>query len=754
MRSIGTIVIIFSTLLAGICGLWNTSNGRDYLIRRALQIRGDLVTVPQNERGFKWKMQSLASLVLYDLPGFIVGFHGDRAFMYDTVEYISHGGQAGFKESFMTFSYDNVSNILTNPNQPRGQYLGNAKVPSRCMGSDTLIFLGTGETHTEIRNILIEAVEGFRNPLYQNSDKASSLIELDFGTDDVTSDAYLSLDNDSKDEILKRTLVRTLFKTVFGAPISPDGFAALMEYPALGGTCVLGEDFHTITGGIILSKLDAIRKRIRLAIAETPVGKDIKERAKKAVAEGRLPGNTEEERSGDALLRQLADGVAFAGTLGTTHLSSHALTRIRSDPRNYVPLFMKNPVNFLHEEARVDPPVTSVTSVLDDDTVVNIANTGSTSFAKGTPFQTVISTANVDPNVFGGHHHSRELARMFHPDRENLDEILSWNGRLGDVKDFKAPRGCPGYRLSMAIANALVDKFKPAINAIPIPLDAESTAARAELPNIHPILKYRSSNKARRNIFDITGFLVWMFIPLICVGYIIGKTPGTCTSRYIMYLLSQSVVAGSYLFENSFIFLLSQATAAVAYMLIFIIVHFQEKPNLGTFYSIMVWLIYFFIIGAISWLYYKGNGEEAITESLQGIVYVFYSVGASLGVVSIITFYRLTSREYRDDPNNLNKKNAAWLGQLGMIGAFFGVFDLVQVYTPFFGHFLSRVSDSFLYVPPVILAMQEMDKRYPKCHFVLPNGGIIKRISLIMSILVVFVAIAAARLWASISSGR
>ncbi len=58
------IFVIFSTILAGICGLWKTNNGRDYLIRRALSIRGDLVTVPQNERGLKWKIQSLASLVL------------------------------------------------------------------------------------------------------------------------------------------------------------------------------------------------------------------------------------------------------------------------------------------------------------------------------------------------------------------------------------------------------------------------------------------------------------------------------------------------------------------------------------------------------------------------------------------------------------------------------------------------------------------------------------------------------------------
>ena len=135
-------------------------------------------------------------------------------------------------------------------------------------------------------------------------------------------------------------------------------------------------------------------------------------------------------------------------------------------------------------------------------------------------------------------------------------------------------------------------------------------------------------------------------------------------------------------------------------------------------------------------------------------MYIFYSVGASLGVLSIIKFYRLTSTEYRDDPSNPDKKNAAWLGQLGMIGAFFGVFDLLQVYIPFFGHFISRLSDSFLYVPPVILAMQEMDRRYPKANFVLPNRGIMKRILLIISVLVVLVSIAFARLWSTVASGK
>ena len=45
----------------------------------------------------------------------------------------------------------------------------------------------------------------------------------------------------------------------------------------------------------------------------------------------------------------------------------------------------------------------------------------------------VISTANVDPHVFGGQHNSKLYAQSFDPSRDHSDS-LSWNGRLADVK--------------------------------------------------------------------------------------------------------------------------------------------------------------------------------------------------------------------------------------------------------------------------------------------------------------------------------
>ena len=202
--------------------------------------------------------------------------------------------------------------------------------------------------------------------------------------------------------LLLRSLVRTMFKTMFEAPLRKEALDAYVAYSKWGGTCVLGTDFHKLTGGLILNKVDDLRKQIRQSILETPGGQRIKKAAAAAAAAGTLPNRNDEDASGDSIIRQLADGSAFAGMLGTFHLTSHALRRLQSNPRTYLPLWEGDPAAFLHEEARVDPPVTSVTAVLGNDTEVHIVDQGITHFEKGTPYQLSISTANTDTNTFGG----------------------------------------------------------------------------------------------------------------------------------------------------------------------------------------------------------------------------------------------------------------------------------------------------------------------------------------------------------------
>jgi hypothetical protein len=272
--------------------------------------------------------------------------------------------------------------------------------------------------------------------------------------------------------------------------------AAFEDYATYGATCGLGQQFHSITLNLLLPRIDAIRQVIADGMASTPGGQRIQAAAAVAAREGRLPNATEEDRSGRSIIRQLADGTAFAGMLGTTHLATHALARLWSDPEVYLPMcvsrrpgsvarcaktvgcslceegwvlglwgnawvvarggervvraacsvewqartrrsaaFLRphfipclflhvvfhfslcaplpvfacfnsfhyrlcvvvgpanairydaNPRAFLHEEARVDPPVTSITALLEKDQMVHLAGAGQVWFPSGTPYQ-------------------------------------------------------------------------------------------------------------------------------------------------------------------------------------------------------------------------------------------------------------------------------------------------------------------------------------------------------------------------------
>jgi hypothetical protein len=140
------------------------------------------------------------------------------------------------------------------------------------MGADTLIFLSTGKVHTAIRNILLENI-----PALKNVDLTKDL-KIDLGIDE-------GINHNNKPEVIKRALIRTLFNTMFSSQISEDIVQAYVDYASYGALCVLGTDFHSLTGNYFLPKIESIRNKIKGAILETPIGKSVKEAAAKAAEE-------------------------------------------------------------------------------------------------------------------------------------------------------------------------------------------------------------------------------------------------------------------------------------------------------------------------------------------------------------------------------------------------------------------------------------------------------------------------------------
>jgi hypothetical protein len=259
----------------------------------------------------------------------------------------------------------------------------------------------------------------------------------------------------------------------------------LMDYFTYGSTCVLGKDLHKLMFGLVEKKILAIRLAAYANISSTPTGRRLRDAA---LADGMSA------KQQDDLVMQAVDGFLFAGGFGTSHLAYASLNALHAcahaadggcaaeGPRERAVMWSSDADAFMHEAARLDPPVASVTSLLQEDKDVDVY-TGTRAVKMRLPANTTvqlfISEANVDPSVFGGASHSEARALQFDIKRPSTetDEILSWNAPLSLVQMGKAPRGCIGYSLSLEIARRTVEHFRPVAAAH---VQAAADAAAAE----------------------------------------------------------------------------------------------------------------------------------------------------------------------------------------------------------------------------------------------------------------------------------
>ena len=118
-----------------------------------------------------------------------------------------------------------------------------------------------------------------------------------------------------------------------------------------------------------------------------------------------------------------------------------------------VELYKGSPLSFIKEAQRLDAPVTSATCVFKEQTKVqfNLSCCGGQpneyTIEPGTLHQYVLSIANRDPAMFTD-------PSLFNPSRENLDEMLAWNGAIsGGAAEY--PRFCPGHSLSLVVIQTI-----------------------------------------------------------------------------------------------------------------------------------------------------------------------------------------------------------------------------------------------------------------------------------------------------------
>jgi len=168
------------------------------------------------------------------------------------------------------------------------------------------------------------------------------------------------------------------------------------------------------------------------------------------------------------LCDEIMYAVGFAGIGGTCacvesvsrflQLRTGEVPEETVDFRNYatsedmIRAYKRNKVAFIKETCRLDPPVTSATTLLKEDEKIDLA---------GRPFemnegmlrQYTIGLANRDENAF-------KDPEVFDPTRANLNSAVSWNGCFGENEEYDqqtCPRICPGRYLSLDICTAIID---------------------------------------------------------------------------------------------------------------------------------------------------------------------------------------------------------------------------------------------------------------------------------------------------------
>jgi len=115
----------------------------------------------------------------------------------------------------------------------------------------------------------------------------------------------------------------------------------------------------------------------------------------------------------------------------------------------------RNPMAYIKEACRLNPPVTSATQALKEAATIDLAGR-SVSLPRGTLNAYAIGLANRDETVF-------EQPQLFNPERHDLDKALTWNGVMSTSGNDEQiyPRLCPGRFLSQEIALSIVRHVLP-----------------------------------------------------------------------------------------------------------------------------------------------------------------------------------------------------------------------------------------------------------------------------------------------------
>lgn len=535
-------------------------------------------------RGLLWQLGDVALKLFIELPLFAVASSGSRLNHFAYLQSTTGGLPSPFMNGVMLFSHQEVAGLLSRPHA-KGHFLGGQKVPDYCMGPKTLIFLpSSSPQHQHLRSFLTSAIPSF----FRNATWPAGI--------ELMGEAPPTLAQAAEDShLVPRYVVATLYARLFGKSPTRDEVDVFANYFVWGASCVLGPVSNVLTLGAAQKQITGIREAVYESVVTSPTIVGVLNKIA-SNNQQHCPGLEDQEAAANCpqyldpkeTVLQIVDGFLFAGMFGTTHLTQSTLDRIQSNPELYVTMFLEDPKAFMVEQARLDPPVTSVTSVFEEETTVHVgfgevdplgsrvSGGSEITYPKGAPIQLAISTANRDASVFGA------TAHLFDPKRANLSLALSWNGINSDVAQGLAPRGCPGRSLSLHIAHAVVRHFLPAVNAPPSgkPAPGDCVADSCVVQE-NPIIYERLPRSP--HWYDI----LFAFLSISLAVYSMTKqSEGPVSAAWWFVLLSYICLLFGFLIDKFLLLELSWIALSTFIGLLALIISFQSAVLLGFLLSL------------------------------------------------------------------------------------------------------------------------------------------------------------------------
>jgi len=388
-----------------------------------------------------------------------------------------------------TWVYEDVYNILKNFQQ-RGPVFGNARaarprvwppgVPEPGPGGSFLLWI-SGEKHTAYRRAMHTLVISKFELIKSRFNMLQTYLTPYVKTVPKDPAEFLKIVTDSPDTITE-LISRTMWLIVFGVQLTQEELTLTAKWASSAAYFVLPQFVQNLAFGILARKVATLRRNMVTIMCRRPGVIALFKELKPLMDTTSVGGKDFSEGNVETWMDEVQFVVNFAGLLGTKQLfesTVYALNRkvnpdyVMDDQIHfpemltkagkqltYVEAYNEDPIAFVKEVARLDPPVTSANNLTQEalkiETKCSCCCGGKVNVPVGTGNQYLMSIANRDESKF-------PTPLEFNPFRDNNDDILSWNGKfpfLEEVQDggrSKAydPMGAPTFDPNGKLADKL-----------------------------------------------------------------------------------------------------------------------------------------------------------------------------------------------------------------------------------------------------------------------------------------------------------